>query len=227
MAKTLRLESNGTKGLQTAMCKAMKEHGGIHELEYNIAHGTNRGRNVTQKTIKAMFDRYGENSDGCSKAVHFGYNGEKFDFIVVKRSQVYPYIPTDAHSSGNQLLDEVKCWEKYEMLPESDYLCPVLKHYFSKSDRVHPTSEKALDNAVIIAQKAVDVGNMKMMCIEAERLNDEHGLFGEDADWRYHCLETFADNQGWRDAIYNRGNCGVIYDYDKNCYKAVIIDYAL
>ena len=29
------------------------------------------------------------------------------------------------------------------------------------------------------------------------------------------------------DIIWNCGNCGVIFDYTKNCWKAVVIDYAL
>lgn len=227
MGKTRRIESNGTKALQTAMCNDMKAYGGLYEIEYNIANGTNRGRNVTQKALKQMFDRYGNNSDGCSKAVHLEYEGHEFNYIVVKRSQVYPYIPSDAHSSGNQLLDEVNCWLRFEDEPESDYLCPVLRHYFSKSDKVHPTSDKALDNSIIVAQKACRVGNMKHMCAKAEQMNNDAGYFGIDAETRFEQLSSFSESMGWRDAIYNPANCGVIYDYNLLCYKAVIIDYAL
>lgn len=227
MGKTRRIKENGTKALQTKMCEHMKILGGLYEIEYNIAHGTNRGRNVTQKAIKQMFDRYGNNSDGCSKAVHLEYEGQEFKYIVVKRSQVYPYIPSDAHSSGNQLLDEVECWLRFEDQPESDYLCPVLRHYFSKSDKVCPTSEKALDNAIIVAQKACNVGDMQRMCYKAEQLNEEHGYFGIDAETRFNQLSSFSNSMGWRDAIRNPGNCGVIFDYNQMCYKAVIIDYAL
>lgn len=227
MSKTRRLENNGTKALQSIMCKAMKDNGGLDEIEYNIANGTNRGRNVTQKAMKAMFDRYGNNCDGCSKAVHLEYEGQEFKYIVVKRSQYDPYIPSDAHSSGNQLLDEVNCWLRFEDQQEADYLCPVLRHYFSKSDKVHPTSEKALDNSIIVAQKAVKVGNMKRMCHKAEEMNMDNGYFGIDAETRFQQLSDFSESMNWRDAIWNPANCGVIFDYEKKCFKAVIIDYAL
>jgi hypothetical protein len=58
-------------------------------------------------------------------------------------------------------------------------------------------------------------------------MNREHGYHGESATARYAKLEEFSESQNWRDAMYNPGNSGVIFDYSKNCYKAVFIDYAL
>ena len=195
-----------------------------HRKEWEMAANTNpnRGKVYDQWEFLRMFDRYGEDS-GATKAVHL------LDHIVVKRHKVGGYIPEirNAMGTGNQLIDEAKCYERYAMLPEADLLCPVLKYFTSKSDQVTATSETMQRNVVIIAQKAVKVGNAHRMCRKAEEMNREHGYHGESADERYAKLEEFSESQNWRDALYNGGNSGVIFDYAKRCYKAVFIDYAL
>lgn len=82
-------------------------------------------------------------------------------------------------------------------------------------------------NIIIIAQKAVYVDDARGACRYAEELNNANGLNGEDRTTRYEKLKTMSREQGWRDAMHNPGNSGVIFDYSKNCYKAVFIDYAL
>lgn len=170
-----------------------------------------------------MFDRYGENSDGCSKAVHF------LKYIVIKRHQPNGYIPEirNSRGTGNQLIDEINCYKLYAECPEADLLCPILKYYTSKSDKVSATSKTMQRNVLIVAQRAVKVGNAKYACRKAEELNREHGYHGETAAARFRKLEKFSESQNWRDALYNDANSGVIFDYHKNCYKAVFIDYAL
>lgn len=195
-----------------------------HRKEWEMAVNTNpnRGNVYDQWQFLRMFDRYGEDC-GATKAVHL------LDHIVVKRHKVGGYIPEirNAMGTGNQLIDEAKCYERYAMLPEADLLCPVLKYFTSKSDQVTATSETMQRNVVIIAQKAVKVGSAHRMCRKAEEMNREHGYHGESADERYAKLEEFSESQNWRDALYNGGNSGVIFDYAKRCYKAVFIDYAL
>lgn len=193
-----------------------------YRTEWEIACNTNsnRGKVYDQHELNAMFDRYGENADGCSKAVH------KLKYLVVKRHQYHGYIPElrNAKATGNQLIDEINCWMEFKDSPESDLLCPVLKYFTSKSDKVSATSETMQENVVIVAQKAVAVGNAKAMCRKAYELN---GYKGETPDERYAKLERLSDSKNWRDALWNGGNSGVIYDYRTNRYKAVFIDYAL
>jgi len=154
-------------------------------------------------------------------------NGEDFKYIVVKRFKKHGHI-FNGYGTGNQLIDEINCWEEYSDKPGADFLCPILKYFTSKSDKVPPTSETMLENVVIIAQKAVDVGDAYSFCWEAERLNNIHGYIGTDSDERYRQLEKFAkEDNDWWDCMGNPGNSGVIFDYNQNCYKAVFIDYAL
>lgn len=193
--------------------------------EWEMACNTNpnRGKVYDQHELLNMFDRYGDNADGCSKAVHL------LKYIVVKRHQRNGYIPEcrNKYATGNQLIDEIDCWNRFADEKESDLLCPVLKYFTSKSDKVSATSETMQRNVVIIAQKAVYVSDAWSCCKKADMLNAEHGYRGEDRYDRLEKLEALSNSQNWRDAMRNPGNSGVIFDYEKHCYKAVFIDYAL
>lgn len=204
----------------------------VNRTEWEMAFNTNpkRGKVYDQWELLDMFDRCGE-ACGASKAVHL------LAHIVVKRHQVDGYIPNvrreKAHGNkvadltGNQLIDEVNCWLKYMGTDYADLLCPVLKYFTSKSDKVSATSETMQHNVLIIAQKAVKVGDASYACRKAAQLNAEQGYHGEDAEDRYEKLKAFSKLNGWRDAMHNPGNSGVIFDYADGCYKAVFIDYAL
>lgn len=196
-----------------------------HRKEWEMAFNTNgqRGKTYDQWEFLKMFDRDHGDANGASKTTHL------LDYIVVKRHQTYGYLPElrNDKATGNQLIDEINCWEEFASEEESDLLCPVLKYFTSKSDKVTATSETMQRNVVIIAQRAVKTGNAQDMCELAERMNHKHGYRGESADRRYRRLEKLSGKKNWRDALYNRGNSGVIFDYEKHCYKAVFIDYAL
>lgn len=205
-----------------AFTKYLSKH---NRKEWEMACNTNpnRGMVYDQTYFLSEFSRRHGDGAGATKVCHL------LDDIVVKRHKRDGYIPEirNGYGTGNQLIDEAKCYERYAMLPEADLLCPVLKYFTSKSDQVTATSETMQRNVVIVAQKAVKVGDADYACRKAEQLNREHGYRGETARSRYAKLEAFSKSQNWRDALYNGGNSGVIFDYAKNCYKAVFIDYAL
>lgn len=234
MALTSR-KNQAVKALQSFMAKA-KKNDTQAALEWEMACNQNNQRgHVWDQTDfhnwYARDDHRGEH--GATKTCHVRcHNGRKFQNIVVKRHQTDGYIDEHArnpHSkqTGNQLVDEINCWVEFQERDEADYLCPILKYFTSKSDKVAAISEKMQHNVVIIAQKAVYVDDLAGACKEADRLNAENGLIGEDASSRYHKMVKFSREQGWRDAIHNGGNSGVIFDYSKGYYKAVFIDYAL
>lgn len=193
--------------------------------EWEMACNTNpnRGKVYDQAELHEMFSRYSGDDNGATKVCHI------LEYIVVKRHMPGGYIPElrNVKATGNQLIDEINCYGEFLDSPEADLLCPVLKYFTSKSDQVTATSETMQRNVVIIAQKAVKVGNAERMCRKAEEMNHEHGFRGEDANSRYAKLEALSESKNWRDALYNGGNSGVIFDYAKGCYKAVFIDYAL
>lgn len=194
------------------------------EWEMACNTNSNRGKVYDQWELLKMFARDSWSADhGATKTVHC------LDYIVVKRHQTGGYLPElrNRKATGNQLIDEINCWAEFAHAPEGDLLCPVLKWFTSKSDQVSATSETMQRNVVIIAQKAVKVGTASAMCRKAEEMNREHGYKGESAASRYRKLEALSESQNWRDALYNGGNSGVIFDYNRNCYKAVFIDYAL
>lgn len=234
MATTSR-KNLSVKALQSTMASAKKFNDNVM-LEWELSCNTNinRGKVYKQEEITKLYarDSYKCNH-GASKTCHLkNHNGNDFEYIVIKRHQTNGYIDEhadnpDTKQTGNQLIDEINCWLEFQETPESDLLCPILKYFTSKSDKVTATSEKMQSNVIIIAQKAIYVDSAKYACKEAERLNNANGLQGEDYQTRYKKLEALSDKQGWRDAMFNGGNSGVIFDYNQNCYKAVFIDYAL
>lgn len=233
MAITTR-KNLSVKALQSVMAKAKKQSKRAL-LEWEMACNTNvnRGKVYAQEEL---FDLYARDSykceHGASKTCHLeSHEGNDFKYIVLKRHRTGGYIP-NAHRehdkcTGNQLLDEINCWLEFAETEKADLLCPILKYFTSKSDKVRATSETMQHNIIIIAQKAVYVSNAQDACRKAERMNAEKGYKGEDAQTRYDKLKALSNAQGWRDAMRNGGNSGVIFDYHKGCYKAVFIDYAL
>lgn len=201
--------------------------------EWCMAFNTNpdRGEVFDQTYFLNQFDRDYGDGYGASKTVHLLEN------IVVKRHQTGGYCPDIAWEhrngnkveklTGNQLIDEINCYLEFNDTEYADLLCPIFKYFTSKSDKVSATSETMQRNVVIIAQRAIKTGDAETCCRYARELNREHGYHGEGAYSRLADMQAMSDRMGWRDAMKNRGNSGVIFDYSKNCYKAVFIDYAL
>lgn len=231
MAITTR-KNLSVKAIQSAMAKA-KKHDRQALVEWLIACNTNseRGEVFDQWKVNQLYGRDNWSApQGATKTCHTTcHNGNEFKYIVVKRHQTHGYCPElrNAKATGNQLIDEINAWVEFAETETADLLCPILKYFTSKSDKVGATSETMQANVVIIAQKAVKVGSAERMCRKAEELNASHGYKGERADRRLAKLQALSDSKNWRDAMRNPGNSGVIFDYHKNCYKAVFIDYAL
>ena len=202
-------------------------------LEWLMSCNTNnkRGHVYDQSELMKLYSRDDWSApQGATKTCHLkSHTDNEFKYIVVKRHQEDGYIPEirNEYGTGNQLIDEINCWVRYAEKPESDFLCPILKYFTAKSDRVSPTSEKMQENVIIIAQRAVKVGYASDMCQLAEKMNEEAGYIGTNAALRYIQLKKFSDSQNWRDAMRNPGNSGVMFDYAQQCFKAVFIDYAL
>lgn len=233
MALTSR-KNMAVKALQAVMATGKKNNDNIL-LEWEMACNTNvnRGHIYNQSEIHELYgrDEWGARraEQGATKTCHLrNHNGKPFQYIVIKRHQTHGMIAhATGKQTGNQLIDEINCWLELQETAEADLLCPILKYFTSKSDKVSATSKKMQHNVVIIAQKAIYVGDASSACREAERMNKEKGLRGIPAERRYNELQRLSNARGWWDAMRNPGNSGVIYDYNLNCYKAVFIDYAL
>lgn len=210
--------NNSVKAFTTNLSK-------VNRTEWLIAKNTNpnRGKVYDQWELLDMFPRNRGDDHGATKVVHI------LEHIVIKRHMRGGYLPEirNARGTGNQLIDEAKFYEAVALLPEADLLCPVLKYFTCKSDKVSARSEKMQHNVIIVAQRAHHISSAGRACRKAEELNRQNGFRGESADSRYRKLEALADDQNWRDVLGNPGNSGVIFDHAKNCYKAVFVDYAL
>lgn len=223
-----------------------------HDLAY--ASNTKTQRVFSGRAIRTIYDRYIDElecefiSCGYSKKTFCcvpkqdGTQGwEESKYIVIKRMNP----PTPSWWTGepeerlvdgkNQLVQEIRCWERFADMPESDMLCPILKWGFQQGDKFPEGCAKVCDTVYIVAYKACFVGDLKEACVWAERQNNDKGYHGTPARDRLEEIRKFSDDQGWWDVWNggfergsgNSGNCGVIFDPIQNCYKAVIIDYAL
>lgn len=233
MATTTR-KNLSVKALQSVMAKD-KKRSARALYEWEVACNTNyqRGRVPTAEELRDEYARDDfDCKHGASKTCHLkSSSGRDFKYIVIKRHRTHGYVPhaNREHNkcTGNQFLDEINCWLDFAEKPEADLLCPILRYYTSKSDKVSATAEKMQHNIIIIAQKAVYVSDASSACRQAEKLNKDNGFHGESAPDRYAKLSALSKKQGWRDAMHNGGNSGVIFDHHAGCYKAVFIDYAL
>ena len=230
MSKTTR-NNPFTKAHQTFLA-SVKNDSDLFAYEYGLAHNTNKNRGYVgnHADILAQYANDGWSLDcGASKVCHVKrYDGTPFQTIVIKRHKDGGHIfGANGKSTGNQLIDEINCWNELAETEYADILCPILRYFTSKSDKVDATSDTMQRNVVIIAQKALHVGRSDRMCEKAEELNRLHGLQGESAQMRLVRMRALANARHWWDVMRNPGNCGVIFDYSKKCYKAVFIDYAL
>lgn len=196
--------------------------------EYRIASTNTRIGVIGQRELKRDYARIGDAS-GASKATHLkSKTGVPFEYIVIKRMSRWYH-----EGLGNQCDGEVRKYEQLFGTEAEDFICPIIKAYTTKSDHNAPNGCKGIDNIVIVAQKALFISNLRLACRKAERMNGEEterhiNLFNcEDAETRYERLKAWADSNGMWDCVGNGGNSGVIYDYAKQCYKAVFVDYAL
>ena len=196
--------------------------------EYKIASTNTRIGVIGQAELKRDYPRRGDAS-GASKATHLkSKDGVPFEYIVVKRmSQWY------SKGLGNQCADEIAKYEQLFGTEAEDFICPIIKAYTTKSDHNDKNGTKGIDNIVIVAQKASHISNLERACRKAAMLNDTEterhiDIWScEDAETRYERLKKWAEDNGMWDCVGNGGNSGVIYDYAKQCYKAVFVDYAL
>lgn len=191
----------------------------LDKREYGIAFQDNPQRTgyYTGEALRSDYPRQDTDSNcGASKFAYVLNN------IVIKRYLQYGWV-----SRGNQIADEIAFFEAHKNDEWADCICPIFRYGLHRGDKVESTSDNYLDECYIVAQKAVKVGSMYRMCEHAEYLNKKHGYIGENADVRYKQMEKFAKKFNMCDVIWNDGNSGVIFDYAKNCYKAVSIDYAL
>ena len=223
---TMAKKNVSAKALQAYMASA-KKHDAAALLEWLIAFNTNgeRGKVWNQSELLNLYSRNAMDGEhGATKVCHLiNHEGNRFEYIVIKR---YRKHGRD-FDEGNQLIREIAAWQEMAETAAADMLCPILKYFTSKSDKVGECSDTMKRNVIIIAQKAVKVGNASFACRMAEEMNRANGYHGESAERRFRKLESLADEKGWWDAIRNGGNSGVIFDYAKGCYKAVFIDYAL
>lgn len=196
-------------------------------FEYKASTNNTRIGTIDQSEIKELYTRKVTRKVHCgaTKLTHvlFHKDDSEFKHIVIKRFKENGFDI----DGKNQLVSEIKAWQKYELTPDADFLCPIMKFFMSKSDKVDENSDTMKENVIIIAQKACYVQNARRACEKAEELNEEFGYDGTDAETRYNQLKDFSRMNGWWDAVNNGGNSGVIFDYAQGCYKAVFIDYAL
>ena len=187
--------------------------------EWEIAINTNnqRGKVYGQEELLKMFPANGGDASGASKTCYI------LDMIVIKR-QSNNY----RNCFGNQVAQEIEAF-----INASDELknvfCPILSYYKCKSDKVTSDSQKAMNKYVVISQKATDIDDFYNCCEIAFNKNIQEGHKNRynSPDEMYNRLSDILTDNDIHDWDGHPYNSGVIFDYEKKCYKPVLIDYGL
>lgn len=188
-------------------------------LEWEIAINTNnqRGKVYSQAELLEMFPNNGGNASGASKVCYI------LDNIVIKRQSIHC-----DKMFGNQVGAEIDCFLNADEKLR-DVLCPILSYFKVKSDKVTAEDKKAYEKYLVISQKAIYIDYFEECCKKAFNLNEEEGYYNIYSSW-YEMLNKLSnilnDNNinDWEGHPYNSG---VVFDYENNCYKPVLIDYGL
>ena len=203
---------NGYKELKKAIKASSR-------LEWEIAVNTNnqRGKVYTQTELLEMFPADNGDANGASKTCYI------LDNIVIKRQK-----PNCNKMFGNQVGAEIDCFiNANEKL--RDVLCPILSYFKVKSDKVTDKDAKAYEKYLIISQKAIFIGYFEECCEKAFKMNEEEGYYNIYNSW-YDMLNRLSDilnDNNINDWEGHPCNSGIIFDYENNCYKPVLIDYGL
>lgn len=196
--------------------KAIKNHS---RYEWELAINTNnqRGKVYSQTELLKMFPNDNGDDSGASKTCYI------LDNIVIKRQK-----QNSCGYFGNQVANEINCFVNADEKLRS-VLCPILAYYKVKSDKVNDDDKKAYEKYLIISQKAVYVNDFETCCQKAFDLNIQKGYYNIFKDWEtmYNALAKILKTNNINDWQGHGGNSGVIFDYENNCYKAVLIDYGL
>lgn len=196
-------------------------------LEWEIAVNTNnqRGKVYNHEELLALYPAgYAGEEHGASKICHLtSHTGEKFKHIIIKRQ-----IKIDKRGWGNQTAQEINCFVNAND-ELKNVLCPILAYYKVKSDKVNDNDDKAHQKYMIIAQKAIYINDLQSCCLKAFEMNKSNGLYNKYYDYyeAYKALCKILDRNNIHDYRGHGGNSGVIFDYEKGYYKAVLIDYGL
>ena len=207
-------QNSAVKAFRSFLCKENKTEYGIAFQDNPNRKGYTTGDELRNKYVR--LDEYDCSENGASKHAYI------LDYIVIKRQLINGW-----DGRGNQLELEIKFYLEHKNDKFSDVLCPVLRYGLHRGDRISTTSEKYYNQTYIVSQRALKVGSALYCCRLAEMMNQQEGYKGENAIDRYEKFKEFAKEFNLYDVLNNGGNSGVIFDYNKNCYKAVCIDYAL
>jgi hypothetical protein len=187
--------------------------------EWEIAINTNnqRGKVYNQAELLEMFPADNGDASGASKTCYI------LDSIVIKRQK-----RNSAGCFGNQVTQEINCFLSADD-ELKNILCPILAYYKVKSDKVNDESDKAYEKYLIIAQKCIEIDDFQSCCEKAHKMNSDKGYYnryqtGYDA---YRALGKILYKNDIHDWEGHPGNSGIIFDYEKGYYKAVLIDYGL
>ena len=202
---------SGYNQLKKAIKKASR-------FEWEVAINTNnqRGKVYTQEELLQMYPADNGDASGASKTCYV------LDNIVIKRQK-----ENSCGYFGNQVAQEINCFVNASEKLRS-VLCPILAYYKVKSDKVNDEDKKAYSKYIVISQKAIYIDTLENCIQEAYDLNSANGFYNIlDVNTMYKQIAKILNDNNINDWQGHPGNSGVIFDYENNCYKAVLIDYGL
>lgn len=214
MTKTTR-KNEMVKAFQSMLALEEKRHQNINGSYIRVERQmigavSNRGENLTCEQVKDYCNNYLQViGEGISK-VAYG-----MDDIVISFNN---------RNIVNQVKAQIDFWNKVALTPDSDYFNPVLSYGLHRGDKVYKEDNRYIDKSFIVSQRA-QVFTTLEETIKQMFLFNHKAFNGRDIENYKRRLLAAAKRNGIKD-IHN-GNFGLVYDYSKGEYKAVIIDYSI
>ena len=219
MTKTTR-KNKTTKALQSFL--STQEKLSVFELDKNALR-------LERRLIGAVNNR-GENLD-CSQVMDICKNtlivlGTGATKIAYGTDNLaICFIKSNYHKTfGNQIAMQVKAWERIALTDDAKYFNPVLSYGLHRGDKLNTNDERYINKSFIVSPKAKTFNTIEENIRKMYELNSQN--------------YTSDMVKNYKDTLYNvafkydigdihGGNIGVIYDYNTNTYRAVIIDYGI
>lgn len=210
-----------------AQIQAFKKHlSKTDSHQWGLAFNANPQREgyINGADLRAAFPRKSSSELGCygdnRGATKHGYKeGELF---------ILRYMLDGARFRHNQFIAQIKLYQRVKETPDADYFAPIFRFGMARGDKNAEYSPRMLEELYIVTQCAEKKGDVAFCVRKAHEMNIDGGFDEvQTEEARYNHLVRICQKYGLHDVVDHPDNCGVIFDYSKNCYKAVILDYGL
>ena len=217
MTKTTR-DNRTVKALQDELSylknSPCNDYDGIQAERQLIGAASNRGENLTCEQVRDYCNKYLPIIGKGATKIAYGTRHLAICFIRDDHSDFF----------GNQISLQVKVWKRVALTPEAQYFNPVISYGLHRGNKLSTTDERYLNKSFIVSQRAEFYDTIPEAIRQAFIKNCQQ--YTPDMITAYYdAMKAAADKYNIGDLHCD--NAGVIFDYSRRKYRAVITDYGL